>query len=261
MHDTDPTDRYCASAERCRAYDHIAKHAEPVNHRDPLCEPCLTAAERDVRTLVYDYVDLAQLQIPTLSQAMDAQPRGKAGPPMPLKGEPEALQAEIHHVTTLWAGELRIRHRLSNRQRPMIVGAWHTTVTNPPPPARRLPGAEVEQAVATLTPRLADLARIPPTTVYPSGCDDDARDLTGWEAVHHLQHLRNRARGMLGWTRRTTHLPGTCSGCGLDELRRDEPRYREDPCDVYCHGCGDTWTTREYDQYVTMLVWPARNAA
>lgn len=255
-----PTDRYCASDERCRVYDSIAKHAAHIGPV-PLCDACLTPATRDVRTLVYDYVDLAQLQIPSLSQAMDAQPRGKAAPPMPLRGEPEALQREIHHVTTLWAAELRREHQLATRQRPYIVGAWHTTATNPPPPPRRLDGGEVQEAVATIAPRLRDLAALGPRTVFPAGSDDAPEDMAGWEAVHQLQHLRQRARSMLGWTRRVTHLPGTCSNCGLDELRRDEPRYPEDPCDVYCNQCGTTWDNDSYNQYVTMLVWPTRQGA
>jgi hypothetical protein len=260
MDTTTSTDRLCVSADRCRAYDPITKQPAYVGPAY-LCDACLTAATRDVRTLVYDYLDLEQLQIPSLSQAMDTQPRSKAAPPMPLRGEPEALQAEIHHVTTLWADELRRHHRLHNRQRPYLIGAWHTTTSNPAPPPRRLPGAEVQEAVDTLTPRLRDLAALPPRTVFPAGVDDDPEDMTGWQAIHHLQHLRQRARSMLGWTRRVTHLPGTCSGCGQDELRRDEPRYPEDPCDVYCSECGTTWTTAEYDQYVMMLVWPTRTAA
>ncbi|MFI1194066.1 hypothetical protein ACH4T9_12525 [Micromonospora sp. NPDC020750] len=263
MHNTTPTDsRHCVSDTRCRAYDRLAKPpaAAPV-HNCPLCADCLTAAERDIRSLVYDYVDLEQLQAPSLSQALNMQPAGKAAPPMPLNGAAEALQAEIHHVTTLWADELRRRHRLARGPRTIIVGAWHTTRSNPPPQARRLPGAEVADAVATLTPRLTDLARNPPVTVYPTGCDDDPTDLTGWEAVHQLQHLHQRARGMLGRTHRTTHLPGTCSTCGLDELHRDDPRHQHDPCDVYCTNCHTTWPHTDYQQYVTQLVWPTRAGA
>lgn len=258
MADTSSDNQHCASDTRCRAYDHIAKHAAWTEARNPLCDPCLTSAERDVRVLVYDYVDLAQLQTPTLSQAMDAQPRGKAAPPMPLRGEPEALQQEIHHVTTLWATELRTRLRLNPHHPAMIVGAWHTTVSNPPPLARRLPGGDVERAVGTLAPRLAHLARIGPITVYPTGCEDDPQDMAGWEAVHHLQRLRARARGMLGWTHRVYWIPGACPNdyCGRHELYRADPRHADDDPPVTCDRCGTWRTSADYEHYVANLVWP-----
>lgn len=255
MYDTSPADRHCASDTRCRAYNHVDKHAAWVDPRTPLCDDCLSAAERDVRILVFDYVDLAQLQAPSMSQALDAQPHGKAGPPMPLRAEPEALQAEIHHVATLWAGELRTKLRLANPQRAYIVGAWHTTATNPPPPPRRQHGSEVQEAVDTLTPRLRDLAQLAPHTVYPTGSDDDPQDMAGWEAVHHLQHLHQRARGMLGRTHRTKQVPGTCPTCDGD-LYRDDPRYPEDPCPVYCatDGCGQQWSHDEYEAWAVDLL-------
>ena len=176
----------------------------------------------------------------TLSQALDTQPHGAADPPMPLRGEPDALQREIHHVTTTWETEVRAACGLSD-------------------PGRDLPGADVQRAVTTLTPRLRQLATLPPTTVYPTGCEDPPTDVAGWEAIHHLQHLHQRARGMLGRTHRTTELPGTCSGCYTDRLQRVEPRYENDPCLIYCANCHATWTSDEYDRYVTMLVWPTRD--
>ncbi|MCG5464210.1 hypothetical protein MED01_002375 [Micromonospora sp. MED01] len=232
--------RHCVSDTRCRAYDRLAKPpaAAPVT-TTPLCDDCLTGAERDVRSLVYDYVDLEQLQSPSLSQALQMQPSGKAAPPMPLNGQAEALQAEIVHVATTWEAEIRARARLSE-------------------PPRTRPGVAVQRAVTILAPRLRQLARIEPTAVYPTGPEDDIHDMTGWEAIHHLQHLHQRARGMLGRTHRTVHLPGTCSGCGLDELHRDDPREAEDPCDVYCASCHTTWPHTDYQQYVTQLVWPNR---
>lgn len=235
------TDRLCASAERCRAYNPANRQPAYVGPAY-LCDPCLTAAERDVRTLVYDYVDLAQLQTPVLSQALDAQPRGKAAPPMPLNGAAEALQAEIHHVLTTWETEIRAAAQLAD------------------PPTGQRPGAEVQRAVTILAPRLRQLAQIE-AVVYPTGCEDEPADMCGWQAIHHLQQLHQRARAMLGRTHRTTQLPGTCTSCGLDELHRDEPRYEADPCDVYCRNCDTTWTHNDYQQYVTMLVWPTRTPA
>ncbi|MEU7978230.1 hypothetical protein AB0B63_06830 [Micromonospora sp. NPDC049081] len=246
MHDTTDTDtgRHCVSDTRCRDFNPTGKHAAPVTGC-PLCDACLAAAERDVRSLVYDYVDLAQLQSPALSQALNMQPAGKAAPPMPLNGHAEALQAEIVHVATTWEEVIRDHCGLS------------TWVPDQP----RRPGRRLDDAVRVLLPRLRTLAGLRETDVYPTGCEDTITATAGWEAIHHLQHLHQRARGMLGRTHRTTHLPGTCSGCGLNELRRDDPRHEDDPCDVYCAACHTTWPHTDYQQYVTQLVWPQRAGA
>ena len=245
MHDDTTSGRHCVSDTRCRAYNRLAKPpaAAPVT-TSPLCDDCLAAADRDVRSLVYDYVDLEQLQAPSLSQALNMQPSGKAAPPMPLNGQAEALQAEIVHVATTWEDVIRDHTRLSARD------------TSP-----RRPGRQLDDAIRALLPRLRHLASINAADVYPTGCEDQPATLTGWEAIHHLQHLHQRARGMLGRTHRTTHLPGTCSGCGLDELHRDDPREADDPCDVYCNNCHTTWPHTDYQQYVTQLVWPTRAKA
>lgn len=245
MHNVDaPSGRHCVSDTRCRAYDRLTKPpaAAPI-HDCPLCDACLTAAEHDIRALVYDYVDLEQLQAPSMSQALHMQPSGKAAPPMPLNGAAEALQAEIVHVTTTWETEIRAAARLADT------------------PTVRRGGPNVQRAVHILTTHLRRLAQLPAAAVYPTGPTDDPADVTGWEAIHHLQHLHARARGMLGRTHRTTHLPGTCSGCGLNELHRDDPRHEDDPCDVYCNNCHTTWPHNDYQQYVTQLVWPQRTGA
>lgn len=125
----------------------------------------------------------------------------------------------------------------------------------------RRPGRQLDDAIRILLPRLRQLAGIEAADVYPTGCEDTPATLAGWEAIHHMQHLHQRARGMLGRTHRTTQLPGTCSGCGLNELRRDDPRHPDDPCDVWCAACHTTWPHTDYQQYVTQLVWPTRAGA
>ncbi|MFF0822386.1 hypothetical protein ACFYUR_18650 [Micromonospora haikouensis] len=243
MHHTTPTG-HCVSDTRCRAYNPTTK-APADTTSSPLCDACLAAAERDIRSLVYDYVDLEQLQAPSLSQALHMQPTGKAAPPMPLNGAAEALQAEIVHVAVTWEEIVRDHCGLSN---------WV-------PDQPRRPGAALQHAITILAPRLRQLAAIEAADVYPTGCEDDPTPITGWQAIHHLQHLHARARGMLGRTHRTTHLPGTCSTCGYNELHRDDPRHEHDPCDVYCNNCHTTWPHTDYQQYVTQLVWPARAGA
>ncbi|MFI6228612.1 hypothetical protein ACIBCR_15025 [Micromonospora echinospora] len=241
MH-TSPDTRHCASDAHCRYYNRTAGTPAPAG-RTPLCDGCLDAASRDIPRLLYDYIDLEQLQAPTLSQALNMQPAGKSAPPMPLKGEPEALQAEIAYTLTMWEEIIRDVCQLS------------------PMPDVRRGGPNVQRALGILTPRLDVLANQPPTTVYPNGPEGAPQDIAGWEAVHQMQRLHHRARGMLGRTHRTTHLPGTCSTCGLDQLHRDDPRHPEDPCDVYCQECGTTWPHDDYQTYVTQLVWPTRTGA
>lgn len=227
----------------------------------PLCETEIRVAERDVRSLVFDYLDLEQ-QIPRgLSQALDGQPAGKPGPPVPLALAPEALQAEIVHVLATWEEQVRAVCRLSAVAVRGPAAPWHTTVSNLSPPAKVRAGRAVQRAAEVLAPRLDVLARIEPVTVYRCGTDGDAEDVAGWEAVLHLSSLHQRARSLLGRTRRTEHLPGDCSNCGAVDLRRDEPRYAEDPCDVYCGACAASWRREEYDRYVRLMVWPGMVAA
>ncbi|MCX5066636.1 hypothetical protein OOJ91_12180 [Micromonospora lupini] len=245
MTDTHHPDRQCISDIRCKGYDHVAKHPAWTDPGSPFCEACLAAARRDVRTLLYDWVDLAQMQAPSLSQAMNAQPGARRDPPMPLRGDPEALQQEIHHVLTTWETEVRAAAGLADL----------------PPLSQH--GAAVQRAVTILEPRVRLLSALPPTAVYPTGCEDPVTDLAGWEAVEHLQRLRARARSMLGWTFRSRWVPGDCWACdGRDAddkdgpLFRAEPRYEQDDCEVWCARCQQHRPADEYDEYVQTLRWP-----
>lgn len=228
----------------------------------PLCETELRVAERDVPLLPFDFLDLAQMAPRSLSQALDTQPAGKPGPPVPMSLAPEALQAEIVHVLTTWEVEVRAVCGLSEPAQHGPNLPWHTTVSKRPPPARLRAGALVQRAAAVLAPRMEALARIDAAVVQPAGCEDDWVDVPGWQAVLTLSDLHSRARSMLGRTRRTLKVPGTCSACGLDEqLRRDEPREEGDDPPVYCANCAVMWTYGEYERYVMLLVWPGRVAA
>lgn len=220
----------CVSGPDCRN-QHPTGGPATVTHT-PLCDSCLTRARLDIAALVYDYLDLAQLQSPTLSQAPHPTPGRHGEPALPIKTAPEALQAEIVHALTTWEGELHA----------------HTGQPDPNPHVR--PGAAVQRATHTITRHLERLARLGPTAVYPTGCEDEPCDMAGWQAIHHLQALHRRARGMLGRTHRTRILPGPCPHCATGELRQDEPRYRGDPCDVYCTGCHTHMPHTTYEAWV-----------
>lgn len=213
----------------------------------PLCETEVRRAERDVRQLVYDFIDLEQMIPKSLSQALDPQPSGKPVPPMPIAAAPEALQREIHYVLTLWEAEMRDRFRIAQPQEGVRLGA------------------EVQRAAGFLAPRIDRLARIEPVLVYPRGCDDDPCEVLGWEAVVHLTALHQRARAMLGRTHRTTKLPAPCSTGDAKStkrcpgsLYRDDPRFEGDPALIYCDRCDRKWTADEFAKYVGLLrVLPA----
>jgi hypothetical protein len=242
MHTTTDT-RLCASDNHCRAYDRPASQPAPAS-RTPLCDGCLTAAGPDINSLLYDYVDLEQLQDPALSQALNMQPTGAEAPPMPLNGQAEALQAEIVHVLTTWEEIIRDHCRLS------------------PAPEVRRGGPNAQRALTILAPRLDTLANLPPTTVHPRGPEDQPADMHGWEAIHHLQHLHKRARSMVGLTHRRTQVPGACSTPRNDgrpcngPLYRDNPRYEGDPCPIYCRtpGCNTIWTHDAYEEWAAGIL-------
>lgn len=231
----------CRSAERCTA----RTPEGPYPTSDPLCLSCLGAAARDVRSLIYDYLDLAQLHEASLSQAITEKTGGSKDSPMLISGHVEALQAEIVHVTTTWELEVRAVARLS--EAPVNVRA----------------GAQVQHAVNTLGPRLPMLSRLPATTVYRTGCEDTPADVEGWEAVHHLQALHARARATLGRTKRTFWIPGECWACAArptpgaeGPLYRSEPRFADDPMQVDCDRCHATRPYPDYEQYMATLLWP-----
>jgi hypothetical protein len=270
-----PNGSYCLTGDRCRDYNHVAKHPAELAPQASLCDACLDVAERDVRCLVFDYLDLAQLQLPVLSQALDTQPAGSAGPPMPMAGAPEALQAEIVHVLTTWEIEVRAATSLSAvpESRRRTAAPWHTTVTNRQPLVPVHPGAAVQRAVEVLAPRMRLLSELPPVAVFRTGCEDDSEDVAGWEAVLHLSRLHQRARATLGRTRRTFWVPGDCwqqACCDThtqavargrlagEFLYRSEPaRYGDEP-QIFCRYCEEPRSYEEYQRYLHMLVWPQR---
>lgn len=237
----------------CREWDPVAEQPGWASG-GPLCDTELRVAERDTRALLWDYLDLEQALPRSLSQAMDGQPSGKPGPPVPLALAPDVLQAEIVHVLTTWEEQVRARCRLSPLPTYGRAAPWHTTDSNRPPLARVRGGAAVQRATTILAPRIDALARIEPVTVFRAGTDGDAEDVAGWEAVLHLSRLHARARSLLGRTHRTEHLPGDCSHCGAADLRRDEPRFAADSTPVYCGGCATSWTREEYDRYVLLML-------
>lgn len=253
--DTETDQRTCNADTTCKAYDPVGRHAYPTN--DPLCHACLDHAERDIRTLTYDYLDLAQLHEASMSQAINEKTAGSKEKTMLLVGHVEALQAEIVHVTTTWEYEVRVTAHLSDPQTLVPVADWHTTLTRRTPPPRMRGGAAVQRATAIIAPRLRMLSLIPATAVCPTGVEDDPQDITGWEAALQLADLHGRCRGVLGRTRRTLSLHGVCPNpaCSAQALYRQEPRDYLDEQPVWCDTCKTQRPYADYEHFMVRLQW------
>lgn len=258
----------CLNERTCPGWN--GHHAEPAHQ--PFCHTCLERAERDIRALVYDYLDLAQLHETSLSQAASEHTTGGGHEsPTLLADHIEALQAEIVHALSVWEYELRVAHRLSDPR--TFAPLWRRTVydqielthgARQVRPAR--PGHIVQRAVTVIASRLDRLATLPAARVCPTGVEDEPVDMAGWEAIHQLQALHSRARAALGRTTRRFWIPGDCWHCparpenGVDgPLYRSEPRYPEDPMQVHCHPCGATRPYADYETYQQQLIWPGQD--
>lgn len=257
----------CRSDQHCKAHD--GRNAQPTSQ--PLCRACLDAACLDIRALVYDYLDLAQLHETSMSQAASEKTSGgEHESPTLLADHVEALQAEIVHVLSVWEHALRADGRLSNPR--TFAPLWRNTVydrinlfTRGTGLRKARSGAIVQRAVSIIGPRLERLAALTPITVCPSGIEDDPVVMSGWEAVHQLQSLHARARGFLGRTTRKFWIPGDCwaQTCGArpkpgedGPLYRSEPRRFEDPMEVHCARCGGTRSYADYEHVLVKLQWP-----
>jgi hypothetical protein len=255
----------CINGPRCPGWN--GRHAEPTE--DPLCHACLDRAGRDIRALVYDYLDLAQLHEASLSQAPTENTSGGGHEsPTLLAEHVETLQAEIAYVTALWEHALRADGRLSNPR--TFAPLWSNTVydrinltTGSTGLRRARAGALVQRAVNIITTRIERLARLDPVTVCPTGIEDQPTAMAGWEAIEHLQQLHARARGTLGRTTRRFWIPGECWHCDAHPIRdvdgplyRSEPRFPEDPMQVHCQPCGATRPYADYEHYQQHLLWP-----
>jgi hypothetical protein len=253
-------DGHCRN-DHCPGRDPHTKLGAPTD--DPLCHDCLDRAGRDIRNLVFDFLDLAQLHEPSMSQAIAERASGSKERPIPISAHVEALQAEIVHVTSVWEYETRVFCRLSDPYVSAPVADWHTTLTKPTPLAMVRPGAAVQRAVRILTEHLSRLVKLPPTAVCPTGVEDDPVDMEGWEAVLQLARLHGRARGLLGRTTRRFWIPGECWHCDAHPIRgvdgplyRSEPRYPEDPMQVNCDKCAAARPYPAYEVYMGTLLWP-----
>lgn len=264
-----PARGWCHNLNRCPGWD--GKHAEPTDQ--PYCPACTDRHQRDIRALVYDYLDLAQLHEASLSQAPSEHTSGGGHEsPTLLADHIEALQAEIVHALSVWEYELRVDCRLSDPR--TYAPLWRRTVydhlelgagARQTRPARA--GAIVQRAVGIIARRIDRLAALPPTLVCPTGIEDEPAEMAGWEAVQQLADLHGRAKSALGRTTRSFYIPGECWACGARPARdlpgplyRSEPRFAEDPLEVHCERCRAARPYADYEAYQTGLIWPGQDS-
>ncbi|GAA0528632.1 hypothetical protein GCM10010172_06530 [Paractinoplanes ferrugineus] len=262
---------HCINGTTCKAADPATRQGYPTS--DPYCWTCLQDAERDIRGLVYDYLDLAQLQEPAMSQAINEKTRGSKEPPMPLAAQVDELQAEIVHAVSLWEHALRAVTHLHNPH--TFAPLWRTTVydhlnltTGRVGLLKARGGATVQRAVGVIAPRLERLANLPAATVCPTGIESEPVPMCGWEAVQQLQNLHRRARAALGRTTRKFWIGGNCWTCHARQtagedgpLWRSEPKRPEDPMEVRCSACGAARPYPDYEAFMTTLEWPELEVA
>lgn len=225
----------CAAQDRCRNWDRITQQAGDAD-RHALCDPCLHAAAFAVQALPRDWYALEQL-LPPGARAWDGV-RAHDGHPAPLNLAAEALQRDIWWITTAWEDVARDLHHLS-------------------PSLRGREGPAVLRACTILGVRLGALSDVDPVPMhdYPYADPDQATTLyaghtfatiPGAQGVLDLIRLHQRSAAMLGLTSPVRHLPGVCPGCGGEDLRQNQPRFRGDEQFVYCASCD---CVRSYDEY------------
>jgi hypothetical protein len=189
-----------------------------------LCTDCLEIGQRDVRALLYDYIDTAQALAPG-SSAGGPRVSGTGSAPVPLNLTADELMHAIHHHTTTWAQIVRAQLGLADVAE---IGVR--------------PGWAVQRAVDVLAPRVRMIAALGPQPVFPDGPEAEPDDVTGFTALYMLRQLHQRAGALLGQVRRTFRVPGYCSACGCPALRH------EDGADVVTCSMCLAWLS--YDEYL-----------
>lgn len=228
----------CAARHRCRAFSPTDGPA-PADIT-PLCEACLAWCAGTVRKLMLDWYDLEQ----TLARTggVGEVVSGTRDRPIPIRGDVEALQAEIRHVLCTWEQVLRDHEHLS-----------------PPRAGRVRPGYAVQRATRLLQPFTPVVAAIPPVPVRPTGPTDAPELQAGWEGLLGMVRLHGRAHYTLGLTTFTNQLPGECTECKESSLAtaaddRQLVLARADGSDtVFCRNCGARTTRDDYERYALLV--------
>lgn len=205
--------------------------------RSPLCDGCLDVVGRDVRALVLDYRDLAQL----LAPGAKARPvvSGTTDAAVPLDLGVDTLMRDIAWTLAVWEPPVREAAGLCPERVRGVRAGW-----------------AVATAVSVLAARIELLAGLPPTWGYADGLDAGPVERDGVYAAASMRALHRRARSALGLSRLVVRLPGPCSTCGATWLQRDPG---EDG--ARCPVCNASWSGDDYAKYVGLQLAARRERA
>lgn len=157
---------------------------------------------------------------------------GRREAPSPLRLDVDALQRAIHAAVTAVEPAVREAARLSPEVTANVRHGW-----------------AVAAAVDVMAPRTALISTLAGQWGYLHGSVGDPVFWDGCDALRLFRRLHGRARAVLGVRELVHRLPGECSGCGLEALRR-----RDGSDTVHCAGCGRLWTLCDYRQYVSLVL-------
>lgn len=221
----------CGAAERCAAWDPDAEGPAEVAPGARLCEPDLRLAARDLGALVRDYAEL-ECRLPASGGGPGPRVAGRREPPVPLDLGVDALQRSIAFTVTAWEPVVREAARLSPEQTRGVRAGW-----------------AVATAVTIMAPRTALISTLGPQMGFWDGWGSPPTFQDGLGALRGFQRLHGRARALLGLTRLVHRMPGPCSGCGCETLRRTDGSP-----EVHCATCGQRWTHDAYRRYVGLIL-------
>jgi hypothetical protein len=196
-----------------------------------LCGPCLDRAERAIAALTWDYAALEAL-LPTPAVTLRTPISGRREAPCPVNLGVDALQRAIHAALTAWEPAVREAAGL--------------------PPERAAgvrPGWAVAAAVDVMAPRTALISTLAAQWGYFDSGEGEPSLRDGCDALRAFCRLHWRARALLGGGRLVHRLPGECSRCGAEALRRADGSET-----VHCAGCSRRWTWDDYRRYVSLIL-------
>src|SRR5215218_7105540 len=202
---------FCILAEDCFVFDRLTSTSGSA-YRNSLCEGCRNRAERELNLLRYDYVDLSQIiaKKDGHSETKISRPKPESSPTLDL--EVVTLRSQIADVVHDAETAVRV----------------HLHMAYVPLPARE--GYLLAGGIAYLSPRVNDLARMPPSAGR-WGVVDEVLD--GRQILVLIGALHRRAQRMCGITPRTLTVPGSCPRCRGPSLRRHDG----DPEQIWCVTC------------------------
>lgn len=216
------------TAEYCRAPG-CRTRPEPDYAPRGLCQWCEDRGLEAINGLPYDWDDLQPLVWDKPAGGLGVT-GGKFGPSEPVNYNAAALAGEIAYTAVLWEIVVRERARLSE----VAMRSWPD-------------GNDLNRAVRVLAAHYTALLSIRDRHDY-DGYDGRPASADGVDVVVALTALHRRARSMVGITDRQTSVPGMCSVCHTETLR-----HRDGADNVFCAGCGATWTWDEHQDAVGLI--------